>query len=120
MAPSYRRQTLRSSALTAAIAAGLFCVSYVLAPSLALVAALAVGGIVVLIGVYADVLDDRFGLVWLGFLLAAAVVYLSGTTPRLRQATVMLMVISIGSALLWFVPAKAAALGERMGERFRS
>ncbi|GGM58832.1 voltage-gated potassium channel Kch [Halarchaeum rubridurum] len=119
MPPSYRQQVFRSSALMVVVALGLAGLSVVVAPSAPLAAAFGVACLVVFAGVVTDRLDDRFGLVWLGFGLAAAVVYLSGDAAGLRAHAVALVGAALAGALLWFVPAKAAELGERVRKQFR-
>ncbi|GAD52260.1 hypothetical protein MBEHAL_1020 [Halarchaeum acidiphilum MH1-52-1] len=101
------------------VSAALFAASYVLAPTTTLAAVLGVACVAVLAAVLTDRLDDRYGLVWLGLGGAAALVYLSPDAASLRSHAISLCAVAIGSALLWFVPAKAAALGERVGDRLR-
>lgn len=119
MPPSYRRQILRPSAAMIAVAIALAGLSYVVAPTTPLAAALGVACVGVFVGVVTDRLGDRFGLVWLSLGLAAVVVYLSSDAAGLRSHAIVLCGVSIGSALLWFIPAKAAELGERVGEKLR-
>ncbi|MEE6210785.1 hypothetical protein U3A55_11545 [Salarchaeum sp. III] len=114
MEPSPREQVFRASAVMVGVAAALFSLSYVLEPSTAFAAVLGVACVGVFTGVVADALGDRFGLVWLSFGLAAAVVFLSGDATALRESALGLLGVAIAGALLWFVPAKAAELGERL------
>ena len=51
---------------------------------------------------------------WLALGLAAAVVSLSGDATALRESALGLVGVALAGALLWFVPAKAAELGERL------
>ncbi|QDX40116.1 hypothetical protein [Salarchaeum sp. JOR-1] len=114
MEPSPREQVFRASAVMVGVAAALFALSYVLEPSTAFAAVLGVAAAGVFAGVVLDALDDRFGLVWLSFGLAAAVVYLSADAGALRESVLGLVGVAIAGALLWFVPAKATELGERL------
>lgn len=116
---SYRRQILEASATMLVMGVALAALSYVVAPSPAFAAVLGVACVAVLGAVLADLLPDRFGPVWLGLGLAAVVVYLSPTPERLRATALAFAGLAVANAVLWFVPAKAARFGERLGDRFR-
>jgi|GEM_PF-3658322 len=116
MEPSTRDQVFRAGAALVGVAVALFALSYVLEPSIVLAAALGITCVAAFAGVVLGVLDDRFGLVWLSLGVAAVVVFLSVDASALRETTVALLGLAVAAGLLWFVPAKAAELGERLGE----
>lgn len=119
---SYREQIFRADAVIFVVGIALFATGSVLEPSMALAAGFGIACVFVFGLAVAD-LDglptERFGLLWLGLGLAAAIVYLSPTAAALRSTGLLMLPVAVGSALFWIVPAKAAEFGERLGDRFR-
>lgn len=115
----YQRQSLHASAVTLLAAALAYVASFVHAPGPDVAAVLGIGAVLLLAAYYFLDRPDRLAGAWTVPTVAAVVVVASDRAADQRLAALALAALSVVGFVTFPVTARAAELGERVGEKLR-